>query len=465
MGDEETRKQHVLYGSAGMAASGMMPGARNKPRAVPDPEEERESGEEDTPTGEPVADEPPASAEEATPENKSLEVEEASPPAADESAADESAVDEAPAAGTPAAIIGHTGAGDFGNRLLHVFQRLDGVSPAAVADGNAEALEKSRSASCAARGYVDFRELLDKESPELVCIAPRWTDQRFEMIRAALEAGSHVLLEPPFCRTLREADELVELAAERNRRIAIAFPMRCDPHVLRFHSESEDLIGPLLEIRLFGRMDARAGGEDLLLFGSHLFDLARLFAGEPSYCTATITHDGVPAIAEDAHESEREQLGPLLGDSIRAEFRMESGVHVTFASDARLRSVSGPWGAEFLGEKGRMRLFANFPPVFSQLVSSNPGSHSRADAWQLWPQIQGPYHAAEDGLAKVDAANRRVVKDWLGAIGEGREPACSGENARHALEMVHGVWQAAVTTKRAYFPLVQRLHPLSEDAN
>ena len=30
------------------------------------------------------------------------------------------------------------------------------------------------------------------------------------------------------------------------------------------------------------------------------------------------------------------------------------------------------------------------------------------------------------------------------------------------LEMVHGVWQAGATMKRAYFPLANRLHPLED---
>jgi hypothetical protein len=66
-------------------------------------------------------------------------------------------------------------------------------------------------------------------------------------------------------------------------------------------------------------------------------------------------------------------------------------------------------------------------------------------------------------LTQLDAANRLLVNDWLDAIRNDRAPQSSGDDGRKALEMVHGVWQAAVTMKRAYFPLVNRLHPLSED--
>lgn len=68
-------------------------------------------------------------------------------------------------------------------------------------------------------------------------------------------------------------------------------------------------------------------------------------------------------------------------------------------------------------------------------------------------------------LTGMHSANRRVVKDFLQAIEEDREPESSGERAMKALEMIHGVWQAGSTMKPAYFPLTNRLHPLSKDSN
>jgi len=360
-------------------------------------------------------------------------------------------------------VIGHTGCGNFGHGLDLIFEHRAGVHLVAIADGDAESLEESRARSGAEYAYADYREMLEKEKPDLVSVAPRWTDQHFDMVKAALEAGAHVCCERPLCRTLKEADELLALAAEKDLKIAVVHQMRCDPHVELFYENREKLIGNLLEMKVFGMMDHRAGGEDLLVLGTHLFDLVRWFAGEASFCTAQITKDGEPVIAEDAHQSEKEDLGPLLGDVIHAEFAMDSGVHVSYVSDRRLHLLHGPWGIEFIGSKGKVRLFAGMPPTLSLLMESDPTSPDRTDQWIRWPQKDEPYHEPVDKLTGTGASNRLVVNDWLAAIEEDREPKSSGQRSMKSLEMIHGVWQAGASMKRAYFPLTNRLHPLSED--
>lgn len=473
---EDDKKQHAIYGSAGMAAAGMI---RTGKRAAP---------KADAPSSPPNSGEftegetPPA--EEAEAEGKTREEVAGAAPelpsGGDEGDAThiEFATDliepdpeptPRPAPPEPkylrAAVIGHTGAGNYGHGLDLLFQRLHGVRLSAIADADPEGLDAAQIRTGAEATYTDYREMLEKESIDLVAVAPRETGERYDMVKAALEAGAHVCCERPLARTLREADELLAIARERHLKIAVLHPMRIDPHVMRFHEEQSEWIGDLLEMHVFGMMDHRAGGEDLLVLGPHLFDLVRLFAGDPSYCTASISRDGEPVIAEDAHESETEDLGPLLGDSIHASFRMESGVQVSYVTDRRLHHRHGPWGIEFVGTKGKMRLFAGQPPALSLLVDDDPASPNRRSRWTRWPEADDEaYHAPVDYLSGNDAANRRVVIDWLAAIAEDREPICSGENALQALEMVHGIWQAGTTMKRAYFPLANRFHPLLEES-
>ncbi len=433
MGDEDLRKQHALFGSAGMARAGMIPTTK-KPKPVEEvPEEEEEiSDSQDT-----------------------------------------EAIDEAPEpelepevieySGRRAVVMGHTGAGNFGHNLDLLFHRLDGVRLDAISDGDSGAVEEAQTKTGAKNAYSDYREMLEKEDPDIVAIAPRWTDQRYEMLKAAIEAETHIICERPIARTLKEADEIVRLAKEKNLKIAVLHQMRCDPHLVRFHDEREELIGELLQMNVFGMMDERAGGEDLLVLGTHLFDIVRWFGGEPGHCTAQVTRNGMPALVEDAHESEKENLGRLLGDSIHAAFEMDSGVHVTYVSERRFHEVCGPWGIEFVGSKGRARLYAGMPPTMSLLVESDPASPTHSEKWVRWPDVPGQYHEPVDHAEGLDAANRHVINDWLDAIENDREPLASGESALKSLEMIHAIWQSAVSMKRAYFPLVNRLHPLAED--
>ena len=442
MGDDELTRRTVLYGSAGMAAAGMIPGAKASPKPQPgDPEKEKppEEAIEETVEKAPDSEDLPPKAEPAEEEIIKLK-------------------------GLKAAVLGHTGAGNFGHGLDVVFNRLDGVRLVAISDEDDVGLEKAHTKTGAVNGYESYRELFENEQPDIVAVAPRWTDQHHAMVKAALIAGAHVYCEKPFTRTLKEADELLKLAEDNNLKIAVAHQMRCDPYLKRFHAEQKELIGELLEMRVYGKMDHRVGGEDMLVLGTHLFDIVRLFGGEVQYCTARIFKDGSPAIAEDAHESKKENLGPVLGNSIRAEFVMDSGISVTFISDERYRDLVGPWGIEFIGTKSTMRLFANHPPTFSLLERGDPRSAERFETWKQWPEVDGEYHPMFEKLTGMDSANRRVIKDFLDAIENNREPESSGKRAMKALEMIHGVWQAGSTMKRAYFPLTNRLHPLSEES-
>src|ERR1700687_1089371 len=51
----------------------------------------------------------------------------------------------------------------------------------------------------------------------------------------------------------------------------------------------EGQLGTLLEMRARGKEDKRAGGEDLMVLGTHTFDLMRYFAGDPQWVFAHAT--------------------------------------------------------------------------------------------------------------------------------------------------------------------------------
>src|SRR5205085_4746722 len=182
-------------------------------------------------------------------------------------------------------IIGHTGKGDYGHGLDVIFNGRGNIEVVAVADpvpaGRAAAAARSK----ALRQYEDYRLMLEKEKPRLVCIAPRWTNQHHAMALAALGIGAHLYMEKPFTQTLAEADEVLAEADRAGLRIAVAHQMRLAPGILQLKKKiDEGLLGELAQIRAYGKQDHRAGGEDMLVLGTHLFDLIRFFAGNASWC-------------------------------------------------------------------------------------------------------------------------------------------------------------------------------------
>ncbi|MBX7206999.1 MAG: Gfo/Idh/MocA family oxidoreductase [Verrucomicrobiaceae bacterium] len=361
-----------------------------------------------------------------------------------------------------AAIIGHTGAGDYGHGIQRLFVNLPGIHVVAIADPDATGRAAAKKIAGAARDYADYREMLEKEKPELVAIGPRWSGEHHAMSMAALNAGAHLYLEKPFTRTLAEADDILVLAKKKGLRVAVAHVTRCAPTVLRLEKAlREGLIGEVLEINTVGKMGSRAGGQDMMVLGLHVFDLARLFAGEVQWCQARIRHQGKAPTLSLATESKSDPVGPVVGDDIFAMFAMDSGVNVTFRSRVGLEKPAGPFGMEIIGSKGIVRLNSGFEPTISLLASPNREPTTRTENWVTWTGGVDPADEASlDGLTGYDAAHRRVARDWLQAIDEKREPLSSGERAMKCIEMAHGVFQAGLDGTRVDFPLKRRTHPL-----
>jgi predicted dehydrogenase len=226
-----------------------------------------------------------------------------------------------------------------------VFAGRAGIELVAVADADETGLAAAVKRCGAQRGYADFRKLIETEKPALVSIAPRTTAQRREMLLAAVGAGAHVVCEKPFVRAPADADEVLSLAEKKKVRIAVMHQMRLAPAVVHLKKKIEGgLIGDLLEIQSWGKQDQRAGGEDLLVLGVHLFDLMRLFAGQPKWCSAQVLQDGRDAKAEDWRLA-GEEIGPILGDEIEAQFSFDKNVWATFTSrgNCAMSWATGEW--------------------------------------------------------------------------------------------------------------------------
>jgi predicted dehydrogenase len=105
-----------------------------------------------------------------------------------------------------AAVIG---VGYLGRFHALKYAAMPDVELVAVADiRETRAQEVARECRC--RAARDFREILD--AVDLVSVVVP-TESHYEVARACLEAGRHVLVEKPLARSLSEADELIELAA------------------------------------------------------------------------------------------------------------------------------------------------------------------------------------------------------------------------------------------------------------
>ncbi len=358
-----------------------------------------------------------------------------------------------------AAVIGHSGRGNYGHRLDVIFCDLPNVQVVAVADADASQHDAAKKATRAPVAYADYREMLEKETPNLVSVAPRWTDQHHTMGMAALQAGAHVYMEKPFTQTLAQADELLAIAKAANLKIAVAHQMLLDPKITQIKEAlDKGELGDLHEIRIFGKQDARAGAEDMIVLGTHLFDLARYFAGNANWCSARVMEKGREITRESGRSALKEDLGKIAGDHVFAHFAMSGGVNLTFQSRPNGSEINGAWGLELIGSKAKVRVFAGHPVRTFWVTAAKIKNYT-------YPYVE-LFAGEEEKVPKrpgsfwMDLGNRRLVEDWLRAIQFGRsEPICSGFRAMKSLEMITGVFQAAIQRKRVHFPLSDRSAP------
>lgn len=223
------------------------------------------------------------------------------------------------------------------------------------------------------------------------------------------------------------------------------------PVLVRFRQAvAEGLLGDLVEARACGKQDARAGGEDMMVLGTHLFDLLRMFLGDPLSCSSRVLWQGRDITRKDGRVV-KDNVGPVAGDQVIAHFAFDKGVNATFTSNEKLRATTGYWGIEFLGSKGAARINCDVSPNIFVRRTGAWKPEGRAEQWE-------PFDAA---AVKLSAPTAGPVDDWLDAIANSREPVCSDRNGAWAVEMVMGVYRAALAGARVTFPIAERGHPLA----
>jgi myo-inositol 2-dehydrogenase/D-chiro-inositol 1-dehydrogenase len=144
--------------------------------------------------------------------------------------------------------FGLIGFGAWGSHHARAIAQTAGAELAAIATRSAQSGAAARANHPGVPVYDDYRALLGKEELEVVDVVLP-SDLHFEVGKAVLQSGRHLLLEKPMALSVADCDELIALAKTRGKLLAIG-------HELRLSS----LWGKLKEM-----VDAGAVGEPLYL--------------------------------------------------------------------------------------------------------------------------------------------------------------------------------------------------------
>ncbi len=359
---------------------------------------------------------------------------------------------------------------------LHAaFWGLPDVEIVAIYDANSENIEQRLAGSRAKRHYTSYVEMLEKERPDIVVLTTRLPNLHLGQIREAAKRGCHIYCEKPLCAFLEEADEIVQLAETHRIQIAMAHPCR---HGLGFVTMkrliAEGRIGKPLTVQGWGKSDHRGGGEDMMTLGTHIFDLMIHLFGAPETVTGDVRVEGSPFAGPPLNKT-TEDIGPAAGDEIFATFRFAGGVRGIFESRKGLYdSKTNRMGVSVIGSQGMLScrfsdMDAEPQPLRFQNSPCAPADASVSEEIALVEERVIP--DAEDLVYNVPGmprgpifaeAGRFAAWDLMAAIEEGRPPVANIQDARTALEMIHGVYASHLANRTLTLPLEDRRHPLRE---
>lgn len=126
------------------------------------------------------------------------------------------------------------GCGWWGNNILREAMASGACQIVALGDVDARQFEPTIASVKAGTGdepklYKDYRELLEKEKPEIAIIGTPDHWHALPMI-AAVKAGAHVYVEKPISHTIIEGQAMVRAARQTGRVVQVGTHRRVSPH-------------------------------------------------------------------------------------------------------------------------------------------------------------------------------------------------------------------------------------------
>ncbi len=322
--------------------------------------------------------------------------------------------------------------------------------------------------------YDSYEEMLDHELLDVVIVATHATTHCAPVVAAA-RRGIHVLCEKPPALSLREAYQIVTACDEAGVKLAINHIKRgSNGNATACRLLADEAIGTPYLIRGEGK-GRRWAGSELMEMGTHLFDwlllLAReLRAGDPRWLFANLVQEGHPAGRDDIIHSrdlpyKERDCGLVLGQRAFCALAFRSGLHADVHFLNQPSGVDNGYGFDIVGTRGTLALRRS---VGTRLYLQR-GPHRGplgAGPWEEIPVDEAAGLTSPPGPIPLDAAGerlacqRRLLRDLLDAIAEGREPSSSGRDGLKALELVMAVWESARRASPVALPLTQLDHPL-----
>jgi UDP-N-acetylglucosamine 3-dehydrogenase len=307
---------------------------------------------------------------------------------------------------------------------VHGYQRTGKCRLVAVADINRENAEVFAGRHGHPAIYTDYREMLERERPDIVSVCT-WPALHTEMVITCAEAQAKAVhCEKPMATTWGDARRMVEACEKAgtqltfNHQRRFLAPFRVARDLLR-----EGVIG---ELR---RLEAACG--DMFDWGTHWIDMCFFYNGETP---ATWVLGQI-----DAREPRR-IFGVSLESQGLSQFKFQNGVRALIFTghDHDIGCAN-----RLIGTEGTIEVHNDAPHIRVR---------GRGDA--SWRTLETP-----EGLHGNQAIDKGIA-DLIEALEHGHEPELSARKALRTTEVIFATYESSRRRARVDLPLTIDDSPL-----
>ena len=226
--------------------------------------------------------------------------------------------------------------------------------------------------------FSDYGEALAATRPDAVCICT-YPETHASYAIQALNAGCHVFLEKPLGVTIEEAESVIRLARERDRKLVVGYILQQHPTWNLFVEEARKLGKPLV-MRM--NLNQQSSGSEWQTHKNILNSLSPIVDCGVHYVEVMCRMVGARPVRVQA-------IGACLSPELPPQTYNYGHLHVTFA-DGSVGWYEAGWGPmisqsaffvkDVFGPEGSVSITAGAKTLES---SSDVNSHTRTDSLQL----------------------------------------------------------------------------------
>ncbi|MCS7462051.1 Gfo/Idh/MocA family oxidoreductase [Paenibacillus doosanensis] len=348
--------------------------------------------------------------------------------------------------------VGVIGAGSISELHLQAYQKLgDAVQIYAICDLNQARAQEKAEKYGASEVYDDYRKLLADPKVDAVSVCT-WNNTHAEISIAALQAGKHVLVEKPLCRTVEEALNVQQAVRESGKVLQVGFVRRYDANAQLMKSFVDN--GELGDIyyakasciRRLGNPGGwfadkeRSGGGPLIDIGVHVIDICWYLMGRPK--VVSVSGNTYRKLGNRANvrnlsfykAADYDASQNTVEDMANALIRFDNGASLMVDVSFTLHAKQDETVVKLFGDKGGLEL----EPAM-HLVSEKHDT-----ILNITPQTD------QKGL-NVTAAFQNEIRFFIDSCAAGKEPISPVEDGVELMKILCGIYESAETGREVRY--------------